>query len=139
MFMQQRPNNLAKEVTMVENFEQAGKKIFDLAQAGQGCGMIDEVRKLTYPDIAKAFNTAQTLEESRLRAKPKYPVTLFKANSSSGSANVEVTVIDLTRDSLQTKLFSYTNAFVGPETTSCLNLKPKRQSNPELPTGDIPM
>jgi hypothetical protein len=115
---------------MSENFEQAAKKIFDLAQAGQGCPMLDEIRKLSYTDITKAFNTAQLLEDNRIRttSEPQFPLITFKAadTNNNGRAVVDVELLDPARDTLRTNIFHYYNALLGSEDPRCKDLKPRK-------------
>ena len=113
---------------MSENYEQAGKKLFDLAQAGQGCPMLDEVRKLSYADITNAFNAAQVLEDSRIQkmSEPQFPIVTAGDINSIGRAFVDVQLMDPSRDTLRTNIFHYGNAVLMDEETHCVDLKPKK-------------
>jgi hypothetical protein len=115
---------------MAENFEEAGKKIFDFAQAGQGCSMLDEVRQLSYTDITNAFKVAQMLEDNRIQkmSEPQFPLVAFKHgdDNSNGRAAVDVELLDPSRNRLCSNIFHYDNAALGTENTYCFDLKAKK-------------
>jgi hypothetical protein len=92
--------------------------------------MLDEVRKLSYTDMTKAFDAAQALEDIRVgkMSELKAPLVTFKSSeyNNNGLAWLDVDILDPGRDQLHTNIFHYRNGILAVEDTHCTDLRPKK-------------
>ena len=108
--------------------EHKAKVVSDLALAGQGCALQQQINSLNAGDTLKVWALAQKETDKQVAQTGKLPFVQFSnLEPSKGFAHVKADLIDQDRDTIRTELFNGYRGFVvfGAEKDVCRDLKKK--------------
>jgi|GEM_PF-4378853 len=107
------------------NIEKTQQKVADLAMAGQGCAIWDELKSLSRSDLAKVIEGVQgkspNPDAQELRHLPAFVLKEDPFNNLPGMLIYTITAVDGTADKSRTEILYHLN---DPFAVSheCLNL-----------------
>jgi len=112
----------------ITELEQKAKVVSDLAFAGQGCELQQQINSLGATDTKKIWELAQKEADKQVDQTGKLPFVQFtNLEPERGYAHVKADLIDNTRDTVRTEIFDGYRGYVlfGAKADICKNLRNK--------------